>query len=62
MAEDSTTSDRAAARAMLDSFASVGATHFDVTWINSAGDPRRPRSLRKALQSLGGKMPEPQKR
>jgi hypothetical protein len=31
----------AAAQAMLDAFASVGADRFDVTWTNSAGDPRR---------------------
>jgi hypothetical protein len=34
-------SDQAAARAMLDCFASAGATAFDVTWTNSAGEPRR---------------------
>src|SRR5271155_5288914 len=26
------------AQAMLDAFASVGATHFDVTWTNRAGE------------------------
>jgi hypothetical protein len=29
------------ARAMLEAFASVGATRFDVTWTNSAGDKQR---------------------
>lgn len=47
----------AVARAMLDIFASVGAERFHVTWTNSAGQPRRPRSLRAALQSLGGPLP-----
>jgi hypothetical protein len=28
----------AAALAMLDAFASVGATHFDLTWTTAAGD------------------------
>jgi hypothetical protein len=46
------------ARAMLDAFSSVGATVFNVSWTNSAGDPRRPRSLRRSLQSLGGPMPK----
>jgi hypothetical protein len=41
MTEDGTTAGHSEARAMLDVFASVGATHFDVTWTNSAGDPRR---------------------
>jgi RepB DNA-primase from phage plasmid len=47
-----------AASRMLDSFASVGAERFHVTWTNSAGSPRRPRSLRKNLQSLGGSLPQ----
>src|ERR1700677_1294089 len=29
------------ALAMLDAFASVGATRFDVTWTNAGGKPRR---------------------
>jgi hypothetical protein len=41
MGEDSNLTPHAAARAMLDAFASVGADRFDVTWTNSAGDPRR---------------------
>lgn len=32
-------SGHSAARAMLDAFASVGATHFSVTWTDIAGDP-----------------------
>jgi hypothetical protein len=35
---------------MIDAFASVGATHFVVSWTNSGGQPRRPRTLRNALQ------------
>jgi hypothetical protein len=42
---------------MLAIFASVGAECFHVTWTNSGGNPRRPRSLRAALQSLGGPLP-----
>src|ERR1700730_1009830 len=41
MREDSDNTPHTAARAMLDAFASVGATRFDVTWTTSAGDPRR---------------------
>jgi hypothetical protein len=48
----------AAARMMLDTFASVGAERFHVTWTNSAGKPRRPRSLRKSMLTLGGPLPE----
>jgi RepB DNA-primase from phage plasmid len=46
-----------AARRMLDIFAGVGAERFHVTWTNSAGSPRCPRSLRSTLQSLGGPLP-----
>jgi hypothetical protein len=49
-----------AARAMLDTFASVGAGCFHVTWTNGDGNPRRPRSLRRSLQSLGGPLPQPE--
>jgi hypothetical protein len=59
MAEDTATPDHAAARTMLEAFASVGARRFNVSWTNSAGEPRRPRSLQKALRSLGGEMPKP---
>jgi RepB DNA-primase from phage plasmid len=40
---DSTSSpySAAAARAMLDAFISVGAASFNLTWTNSAGEPRR---------------------
>lgn len=41
MGEDTDSTPHAAARAMLDTFASVGATRFGVTWTTSAGDPRR---------------------
>src|SRR5271156_5537759 len=41
MGEDTDRTPHAAAQAMLDAFASVGADRFDVTWTNSAGDPRR---------------------
>lgn len=41
MAEDSANTAHNAARAMLDSFVSAGATRFDVTWTNSAGQPKR---------------------
>jgi hypothetical protein len=47
-----------AARSMLDIFTSVGAERFHVTWTNSAGQPRRARSLRKNLQSLGEPLPQ----
>jgi RepB DNA-primase from phage plasmid len=47
-----------AAYRMLDIFRSVGAERFHVTWTNSAGSPRRPRSLHKNLQSLGGPLPQ----
>jgi hypothetical protein len=47
------------AQRMLEAFDSVGATNVDITWTNAAGDPRRPRTLKRALQSLGGKLPEP---
>jgi hypothetical protein len=47
-----------AARSMLDIFMSVGAERFHLTWTNSAGQPRRPRSLRKNLLSLGGPLPQ----
>jgi hypothetical protein len=41
MAEDSANTAHSAARAMLDAFASVGATSFDVTWTTTQGKPRR---------------------
>ena len=57
MGETGTDTPLAAARSMIDIFVSVGAECFQVTWTNSAGSPRRPRSLRSALQSLGGPLP-----
>ena len=50
----------AAARKMLGIFASVGADRFHVTWTNADGNPRRARSLRSSLQSLGGPLPQPE--
>lgn len=58
MGETGTDTPLAAARRMLDIFASVGAQRFHVTWTNSAGHPRRPRSLRNALRLLGGPLPQ----
>ena len=57
MVESSTTTAADEAQRMLDIFASVGARALDVTWTNEAGKPRRPRNLRKTLQSLGGPLP-----
>jgi RepB DNA-primase from phage plasmid len=41
MGEDSANTGHTEARAMLDAFASVGATSFDVTWTTAEGLPRR---------------------
>ena len=38
MGENSAKTGHTEASAMLEAFASVGATHFDVTWTNAAGD------------------------
>ena len=38
MADDTNSTGHAAALAMLDAFASVGATRFDVTWTTRAGE------------------------
>ena len=57
MRETGTDTPLAAARGMINIFISVGAECFHVTWTNSAGSPRRPHSLRTALQSLGGPLP-----
>lgn len=35
---DGSDNGQAAALAMLDTLASVGATHFDLTWTTAAGD------------------------
>ena len=45
----------AAALYMLQAFGSVGTTHFDVTWTDSAGKPvlfRRGRSLAELTRSM----------
>jgi hypothetical protein len=57
MRETGTDPPLAEAYRMLDIFASVGAERFHVTWTNSGGNPRRPRSLRATLQSLGRPLP-----
>ena len=49
----------ATALRMLEVFGSVGAALFTVTWTNSAGAPRSPRSLQQRLQSIPGPMPSP---
>ena len=41
MGEDGAQPSHIEAQAMLDAFASVGATCFDVTWTNSKGAPRK---------------------
>jgi hypothetical protein len=38
MGEDSANTGHTEARAMIEAFASVGATRFDVTWTNAAGE------------------------
>jgi hypothetical protein len=58
MGETGTDTPLEAARRMLDIFASVGAERFHVTWTDSAAHPRRPRSLRRNLRSLGGPLPQ----
>jgi hypothetical protein len=57
MTETGSETPLAAARRMLDTFTSVGAERFHVTWTNADDNPRHPRSLRNALQSLGGPLP-----
>src|ERR1700759_4012932 len=57
MEETGADTSLAQARRMLGIFASVGAERFHVTWTNAAGNPRRPRSLRNALQLLDGPLP-----
>lgn len=57
MAGDDTTTAQRDARAMLDAFASVGATSFNLTWTNSAGEPRRSRkgvSLAEITRAMPG--------
>ena len=60
MGETGTDTPLAQARRMLDIFASVGAERFHVTWTNADGNPRRSRSLRSSLRSLGGPLPQPE--
>jgi hypothetical protein len=43
VAEDGSTTAHSEARRMLDTFASVGATGFNVTWTTIADHPRRSR-------------------
>ena len=57
MEEDSADDE---ARQMLEAFASVGATRFNVTWTNSAGHPRRPRALHHTLKSLAARCRKPE--
>src|ERR1017187_5004878 len=55
MGDDSTEIGHAEAQAMLDAFASVGATRFDVTWTTRAGDKewfRRGMSLADLTRTL----------
>jgi RepB DNA-primase from phage plasmid len=61
MGDDSDNTGHLAAQAMLDSFASVGATHFDVTWTNAAGDKqhfRRNVSLAEFRRALPARLDE----
>src|SRR3954462_13830650 len=59
IAEADTSTGYDEARRMLDICASVGGREVDVSWTNSAGVPRIPRTLLKALLSLGSPLPEP---
>jgi hypothetical protein len=55
MGNDRDSTGHADARAMIDTFASVGATRFDVTWTNRAGDKeffRRSMSLADLRRTL----------
>src|SRR3954462_7940584 len=58
IAEANTSTGYSEARRMLDICASVDGHEVDVSWTNSARVPRIPRTLRKALLSLGGPLPE----
>jgi hypothetical protein len=57
-AADADDNGTAAARTMLDLFASVGATRFTASWLKGAHQPRRPRSLRESLGAVGGPLPK----
>jgi len=55
MGDDSAQIGHSAAQAMLDAFASVGASRFDLTWTNAAGDKelfRRGVSLAELTRAL----------
>jgi hypothetical protein len=57
VAEDGSTTAHNAARRMLDTFASVGATGFNVTWTTIADQPRRSRkgmSLAEIARAMPG--------
>ena len=56
MGEDSASTGHIEAQAMLDLFASVGATHFEVTWTNAAGDKQlfRRKSHADLARSIAG--------
>src|ERR1700761_1461327 len=41
MTEGSAQTHHSEARRMLETFASAGATHFDVTWTNAAGEKQQ---------------------
>jgi hypothetical protein len=58
MEETGTDTMLAAARRMLDIFASVGADRFHVTWTNSAGHPRRPHGLRRRIGARSDWLPQ----
>ena len=57
MGENNSELWKMSAQATIHTFASVGATRFVVSWTNSSGDPRRPRSLRNALRHHDCTMP-----
>jgi hypothetical protein len=58
VANDGSTTAHSEARRLLELFASVGATHFTVSWTNVQEKARRPRTLRKTLAALGGPTPK----
>jgi hypothetical protein len=58
MEDDGVLTPCAAARAMLDAFTSIGAERFYLSWTSMARKPRRPRTLRRRLASLGGPLPK----
>ena len=65
MGEGGANTGHSEARAMLDAFASVGATRFDVTWTNAAGDKERFRrdvSLADLTRTLPGMLDDATRR